>query len=491
MAPNAAAPTHLHDLFYQYFYALPLVGLLTYVVYQRCLSPLAGIPGPFLASLTNFWMVRSMSRGDLNVYLKQLHDKYGATLRIGPNEVSVTDLAAFRIIYGSASKFKKGRWYEVIKGHREFDIFGVQDIKTHTQQRKLTARAYTMESLKDLEPYVDNAIEVFMGKMKEQIDKKIDMGYWIQLFAFDVIGEITWSKSFDYMSRANDFGTFKAVAGIIESAAWLGYVPWLFWAHDCLMPLIGNWFAVNNRHGSIRDFALRETEARKVKPAEKKDIIGRLLDTHAQKPGEFPYSSVISMGATNVTAGSDTTAVTTRAVLYHLLRNPSTKQKLVAEIDDLRRRGQLSNPVRWSEANNMKYLQAVLYEGTRIHPAVGMNLPRVVPEGGIDINGTYIPAGYTVSTSAWVLHRNTDVFGPDAAEYNPERWLQDDVGDMHRYLFSFGSGARSCIGKNISWLEMSKLIPTLFLRYDVELWDGKPWTEECLYVLPDEVEGLK
>ncbi|KAF2813425.1 uncharacterized protein BDZ99DRAFT_255822 [Mytilinidion resinicola] len=51
---------------------------------------------------------------------------------------------------------------------------------------------------------------------------------------------------------------------------------------------------------------------------------------------------------------------------------------------------------------------------------------------------------------------------------------------MHRFFFAFGSGARSCIGRNISWMEMSKLIPTLFMRYDLTLADANAeLTEKC------------
>jgi hypothetical protein len=194
---NAAIPAHLSDAFYQYYYTIPVAGLLSYVVYQRFFSPLAGVPGPFLASLTSFWLSWISVRGDMIRVFEKLHDKHGDVVRISPTEVSVIDLKAFRTIYSSSSKFKKSSWYSVIRGHRQFDVFGSQDLKIHAQQRRLTARAFAMESLKELEPYVDNMIEVFMSKMKKFEGKKVDMAYWVQLFAFDVIGEITWSKSFN------------------------------------------------------------------------------------------------------------------------------------------------------------------------------------------------------------------------------------------------------------------------------------------------------
>ncbi|KAF2267043.1 cytochrome P450 [Lojkania enalia] len=480
MSSKTTTP-HLHDILYQYFYFIPFATLLSYILYQRFFSPLSSIPGPFLASLTRWWLVYITRLGHYNRTLLHLHNKYGSLVRIAPDEVSVVDLDGFRTIYGSASKFRKSDWYSVWQGHRVFDVFGERDVKKHAQQRKLVTRAFAMETLKELEGYVDNMVEVFVTKMGEQIGKKVDMAYWIQLFTFDVIGEITWSKSFGYMESSSDQGTFSKIHDVVSSGTWIGQVPWVFWLHDRLQPYIGNYLSINHRHSGLRNFALCETEARKDKPVKKKDMIGRYFDTMLQKPDEFDFNAVISMGTTNINAGADTTAVSMRAVIYHLLRNPEAKYKLIEEIDDMRRKGELSYPVKWDEANKMKYLQACIYEGMRIHPAIGINLPRVVPQGGVQINGHYIPENTIVGTSAWVLHQNKSVYGEDVDKFKPEIWLQEDTGDMHRFFFSFGGGSRACMGRNISWLEISKLIPTLFLRFDVELWEGKEWTEECLF----------
>ncbi|KAF2120620.1 cytochrome P450 [Lophiotrema nucula] len=466
----------------QHYWAIPIAILASIVVYQRFFHPLASVPGPFLASLTNFWIVHISQRGDMIAVFRALHAKHGPVVRVAPNEVSVADLAAFRNIYSVSSKFRKSDWYSVWQGHRKFDIFAGRDIKVHAQQRRLTARAFSLESLKELEPYIDNMIETFCRKMKGMAGEKVDMAYWLQLFAFDTIGEITWSKSFGYMEDGSDHGTFNNIHNIVISGTWLGYVPWLYWTHDGLMPYTGNWLGINGRHSGLRDFALKETQLRKDKPVEKQDMIGRFFDTSAKNSDAFSYNDVVSMGTTLINAGADTTAISTRSVIYHVLRNPEIKRKLVAEIDEMRSKGELSNPVTWEEANKMKYLQACIEEGIRVHPAVGLSLPRVVPQGGIDIAGHYIPEGKVVGTNAWVIHQNTEVFGEDADKFNPDRWLDEEkVGDMHRYSFAFGGGSRSCLGKNISWLEMSKLIPTMFLNYDIELWEGQPWEEECLF----------
>lgn len=410
----------------------------------------------------------------------ELHKKHGALVRTGPNEVSVAELSAIKKIYGAGTKFQKSDWYSVWQGHRKFDLFAERNESIHGLQRRLVSRAYAMESLKDLEAYVDDAIYVFMNRMDERQNRSVDIGNWVQLFAFDIIGEITFSKRFGFMDVGADDGAFAQIEGALRSAAWIGQVPWLYWLHDFTMPLIGNRLGITARHGSLRNFAMREIEARKDRGTDRKDILSKLFAVHKEKPTEFDDNAVVSMASSNIFAGSDTTAISTRAIIYYLLKNPQYKQRLVQEIDDMRRRGRISDPVSLEEANNMPYLQAVMYEALRCHPAVGMSLPRVVPSTGVEIDGHYIPGGTTIGVNPWVVHRNVEVFGDDVDSFNPERWLKQDTGDMHRFFFAFGSGARMCLGRNISWMEMSKLIPMLFMHYDLQLVDREAvWTENC------------
>lgn len=404
---------------------------------------------------------------------------------------SFSDIDALKKIYGKLSKtpqslssvshvmraaagsgFQKSPWYSVWQGHRQFDLFGERNEKIHGSQRHLISSAYSMASLADLERYVDDAIKHFCSRLEDIRDKSIDMGRWVQLFAFDVIGEVTFSKRFGFMDAGADDGTFAQIQGAIRSASWLGQVPWLYWLHDYLSPVIGNYLAITARHGSIRNFAVREIGARKDRGTDHKDLLGKLFDIRDQKPKEFDMTGVASMATSNVFAGSDTTALSIRAVIYYLLKNPKCKQKLVGEIDDLHAKGAVSDPVMLAEAEQMPYFQACLHEALRCHPAVGMTLPRVVPPGaGIDISGRRVAPGTIVGASPWVIHQDKTVFGSDADSFNPERWLDGNTSEMRRVFFTFGGGARTCVGRNIAWMEMSKLIPTLFQRYNLELTD--------------------
>lgn len=169
-------------------------------------------------------------------------------------------------------------------------------------------------------------------------------------------------------------------------------------------------------------------------------------------------------------AGSDTTAAAVTSILYHLMKNPDAYAKLMAEIDGSTASGCLSDPVRYHEAAKLPYLAACYKEGMRLHPSVGLTIPRIVPDGGRNICGHYFPGGTRIGVNAAVVHRDQAVFGHDADEFVPERWFRPDANNMDRYMFQvrcvmsltrvillanrnwqtqFGGGSRTCIGKNV------------------------------------------
>jgi cytochrome P450 len=180
-----------------------------------------------------------------------------------------------------------------------------------------------------------------------------------------VIGEVTFSKRFGFMEAGQDDGSFAGIQMTLKSASWIGQVSSLYWLHDALMPFIGNHLGVTARNGSIRQYALKQIEARRSRGSDRQDMLSKFFAINKEKPDEMDDAAVTSMTTSNIFAGSDTTAISIRAIMYYLLKNPKCKNKVMEEIDVRRKQGQLSDPVKLSEAENMPYLQAVMYEALR------------------------------------------------------------------------------------------------------------------------------
>jgi cytochrome P450 len=202
-----------------------------------------------------------------------------------------------------------------------------------------------------------------------------------------------------------------------------------------------------------------------------RDFLSRFQEAHTKDSEFMSQQRVLAVTVANMFAGSDTTAITLRAIFYHLLCNPETMKRLRQELD----RDAVFDEdglATWSNVHELPYLSAVIKEGLRCHPAAGLSLERVVPSTGLTIGSYSIPPGTIVGCNAWVIHQSESVFGDHTELFRPERWLEADEAQrngMNNMLFSFGAGTRSCIGKNISLLEMYKLVPALLHRFEVSL----------------------
>ncbi len=134
-------------------------------------------------------------------------------------------------------------------------------------------------------------------------------------------------------------------------------------------------------------------------------------------------------------AGSDSTASTMQSFCWSVLRDQAIYTKLKQEIDEASASGKLSEYPQWSEVQALPYFQACLKEAMRLRPAVGLNITRLVPAEGTEIDGVRFPGGTVLALNGWVLHRDTSIFGNDPKVYRPERWFEGDAKNMERFMF--------------------------------------------------------
>ncbi|KAI9463428.1 cytochrome P450 [Boletus coccyginus] len=168
-------------------------------------------------------------------------------------------------------------------------------------------------------------------------------------------------------------------------------------------------------------------------------------------------------------AGRDTTASTLTSVIYLMAMHPDVLRRLREEI--LEKVGPARRPS-YDDIRGMKFLRAVL--NGALFPAVPFNARETVNDttwqsSNRSTKPFFIPAGTTVGYSILLMHRRTDLWGPDALEFDPDRFLDDR---LHKYLIPnpfiflpFNAGPRICLGQQFAYNEMSFMLIRLLQNF--------------------------
>ncbi|KAK2791387.1 hypothetical protein FQN53_004568 [Emmonsiellopsis sp. PD_33] len=449
-------------------------------------SPLRKYPGPFLAGWTNLWRFFLAACGRYPETVKKLHDKYGPVVRLGPNMLDLDIPQLIRTIYATDGSWVKTDFYHnnstLIEGQIIYNIFSTTDQAMNARMKKPIVKHYTEGSILAIEPLLDSVIGEFCSILEERfIDgpegpKAFDLGAYIAYVTWDMVGSVTFSKSFGYMEKGCDF---DRTIGIADNFSAIGMLPFL----DSLLdknPLIriGPPNLSNITNVAIeRLIARAQGKDPNFRPGVP-DYLQLFLEAKESYPEIVHDGMVMNYIFVNLVAGADTTAIALRAVIYFLIRHGNVLQKvekevLAAEIDDI---------ARYSTAKSLPYLEAVVREAMRLHPSVSMPLERYTPKTGLKLpDGSFIPPSTAVGMTPYVISRNRDIWGPDADEFRPERWLQaeneSDAAYQERLRsfngndLTFGAGSRICLGRHLGLIEVYKIVATLVSRYEMALDD--------------------
>jgi cytochrome P450 len=185
----------------------------------------------------------------------------------------------------------------------------------------------------------------------------------------------------------------------------------------------------------------------------------------------------LSMNAAALTvAGSETTASLLSGFFYLVGSQPEILAKLTIEI---RSTFENEEDITITSVNTLEFMLACLNETMRVYPAVAIGMPRVVPKGGHEIAGQFIPEDTVVAV--WQLAANRSALNftkPD--EFHPGRYMGDEKFTSDNFSASqpFGTGPRNCIGRNLAYAEMRLIIARILFRFDVKLGPGaETWIE--------------
>jgi len=162
-------------------------------------------------------------------------------------------------------------------------------------------------------------------------------------------------------------------------------------------------------------------------------------------------------------AGRDTTACLLTWAIYELNEHPDMEEKMLQEINEcLAASGQY--PTYESVMRDLPYTHAFLSETVRLHPPVPSDSKTAVHDDVLP-DGTFIPAGSKINYQPYVFGRLKSLWGPDADEFKPERWLAMEKEPPAYKFLSFNGGPRLCLGKQLAYYEAKMLLAMLLPKY--------------------------
>lgn len=148
--------------------------------------------------------------------------------------------------------------------------------------------------------------------------------------------------------------------------------------------------------------------------------------------------------STTAGAAFETSAQTTRTVLYYLYSNPTILNRLRSELDQAaKKHGNVGN-LPLSTLEQLPFLTGVIREGLRLSPGVATRLARIAPDRDLYYQQWCIPAGTPVGMTVLLMHLNEDLYSQPKT-FNPDRWT-DEAKRSDKTFAPFSRGTRICLG---------------------------------------------
>ncbi|KAJ3553545.1 hypothetical protein NM688_g3553 [Phlebia brevispora] len=387
-------------------------------------------------------------------------------------------------------------------------IFGVID-DPHRKQRKMLNPVFSINHMRHMTPiFYETAHrlrQAVTGQLVSQDGMEIDMLHWMGRTALELIGQGGLGYSFDPLvaDTHNSFGealkVFFPTLGRCTNYRLFAHHHTKFGPAPLrrrLLDLIPdpNVQALKNVSDILcaksteilerKRVALRMgDEAMKRQVGEGKDIMSILLRANASSSQEDKLSEeeLVAQMSSLVFAAMDTTSNALSRIMDLLTKHPDVQDKLRAEILE----AASGQNIPYDTLVELPYLDAVCRETLRLYPPVpfvvreartDVVLPLSEPIPGIDgtmMSEIVVPKGTLVVVGIRSCNRNKQIWGEDASEWKPERWLDSiptavkdaKVPGVYANLMTFLGGGNSCIGFKFSQLEMKVILAVLLTSF--------------------------
>jgi hypothetical protein len=502
-----------------------LLGLAVYefIVYPTFLSPLAKIPNThWSAPLSRAWILLQRGQHKETPRIHAAHEKLGPIVRLAPNEISVNSVdGGIRTIYSGG--WEKGDWYlNVFNNYGIMPMFSMPTHGLHSRRKRMISNIYAKSTLQASASMNATTLillnERMAPKLREFAVSKEPVEFYdlfsaaaldfVAAYLFGLkngtnwIQEPTLGKKFfrDYKARQHYAFFPQEMPGFTRLMGKIGLrgvcVPkWV----DQANADIEAWL-LDMCDKAEQTVKQAEREGEQCRPEDWPTVYAQLRTallrdtaktaTDVKSKDEQVAALRLSIASElldHTLAGFDTSSITLVWLAWEISRpeNLHWQQRLHAELAALKGRRDAK------ELDSLPILHAVVQETLRLHAAIPGNQPRITPStpSSLGANGsevTGLPPNIRVQAQAWSLHRERSVF-PEPESWLPARWLDastattqdidgsspEQLKEMQRWFWAFGSGGRMCVGSNLAMLDMKAIVAGIWSDFKTTISDDE------------------
>ncbi|KAL1747884.1 cytochrome P450 [Schizophyllum fasciatum] len=478
-------------------------------------SPLDNIPGPAPPSLLtgNFYQ---LFHADAWGFHERLAAEYGSVVRttglFGEKQLYVSDPKALhniiikdQDIYEEHPQFTSAN--HVLLGEGLTATLGDK----HRKQRKLMNPVFSNANLRNMTPIFQEVVGTLRKSLEELTEsgpRELDILHWMSRTALELIGRNGLGYSFDTLA-VNDAGnpyssSIKELAQAVFKMVFLRtyLLPEVYrigpaWFRRAVVDIIPsrNLHDIRDKVNSIWNSSLEiftqkkaallagdEAVAQQV--SQGKDIMSLLIRANMNADDPLDEEELVGQMSVLIFGATDTTSSALSRIFSLLATHPDVQDRVRQEI---RVAKEAHSSLTYDNLEELTLLDAVCRETLRLYPPASQLLRKTVkdvimpfgkPIVGVDgreLTEVYVPAGTPIIISIINANRSKDIWGPDALEWKPERWLAplpQSVVDAHvpgvySNLMTFLGGGRACIGFKFAQLEMKIALVELLDAFEM------------------------
>ncbi|KAK3806301.1 MAG: cytochrome P450 [Benniella sp.] len=466
-------------------YFLYIVFKYRNTVYGYRLRPdLPGPPGHPLVG--HLWGALTRPRDQVLQNFTENHQKYGkvytVTLPSVGRIINISDPEMLDHVlrvnfwaYEKGPRFKRVLKLLVGEGKCIFSADG----EHWKWQRKLASNIFNVKAFRH---YTSNVfcqeaeiVIEYLNKIADT-DKAIDLQQLFYCFTLDSFGEIAFGQSFGCLKDPDEPVEFAAAFDRLNHGLSGRFI-------SVISPLkdwwTGNGERLRNDSNLVRGFALDMIRERRRKQKEgqetsegtsQKDLLQLFMDMKLDNGEVLSDDMLVDSVLNFVIAGRDTTAQALSWMFYLMHRSEADLnvwKRMVQETDEILAG---SHPT-YESTKQQKYAESCFYEALRLYPSVPKNIKTCV-EDDVLPGGIRVYKGDRIGWCSWSMGRDTSIWGPDAKEYKPDRWLNSDKPSPAKFN-AFHLGPRTCLGQHFATIEAITIMSMLAQKFTFELVDPK------------------